>query len=62
MLKVPSLPEDLNPTGEYPHTQKYNSSLLEVDNISLVVLLVLKTLSSKYDEAAAQWPMVLVFV
>lgn len=54
----------INPAGDSLFTQNDNSSLLEVNNISLVVLLVKKKKnpSSKYDGNTQKWLIVLVFV
>lgn len=57
----------INPAGDSLFTQNNdNLSLLEVNNISLVVLLVKKkkknATSSKYDGNTQKWPIVLVFV
>lgn len=54
----------INPTADSLFTQKnYNSSLLEVNNIFLVVLLLQKKkdTNSKYDGNIQKWPTVLVF-
>lgn len=55
----------VNPTGDSLFTQKnYNPSLLEVNNISLVVLLVEKKKLQVRNKMATykKWPIVLVFV
>lgn len=56
----------INPAGDSLFTQNDNLSLLEVNNISLVVLLVKKKKkmnpSLKYDGNTQKWLIVLVFV
>lgn len=54
-----------NPAGDSLFTQNNeNLTLLEVNNISLVVLLVKKkkATSSKYDGNTQKWLIILVFV